>query len=182
MLIAPVAERGVTLIEFLIGFALLAILVMLAVPSFQDWIVNAQVRTTADAINDGLQQARAEAVRRNSLVRFTLATADGGGWTVQARDAQTGTFSQILERSAGEGGQATLVAATQTTVDFNGMGWVTPAPTAPIQFDISNPRGGTCQAAGGSGGPVRCLRVLVSAGGQVRMCDPAAPSANPAAC
>jgi type IV fimbrial biogenesis protein FimT len=182
MLTVAFTERGVTLIEFLIGFALLGILVMLAVPSFQDWILSSQVRTTADAINDGLQQARAEAVRRNSLVRFTLTDTNGGGWTVQARNAQTGAFAQILERSAAEGGQATLVAATQPTVDFNGTGWVTPAPATAIRFDVSNPRGGTCQAPGGAGGAVRCLRVLVSAGGQIRMCDPAAPASNPAAC
>ncbi|MCC6472780.1 MAG: hypothetical protein IT514_03450, partial [Burkholderiales bacterium] len=34
----------------------------------------------------------------------------------------------------------------------------------------TNPSGGACAA---DGGPMRCLNVLVSPGGQIKMCDPA---------
>jgi type IV fimbrial biogenesis protein FimT len=65
-------QRGVTIIELMVALAIAAILLMLAVPAFGSWVKNAQIRTTADAIQDGLQLARAEAVRLNTLVRFQL--------------------------------------------------------------------------------------------------------------
>jgi type IV fimbrial biogenesis protein FimT len=37
------------------------------------------------------------------------------------------------------------------------------------QVDVSNPGGGECIAAGG---PMRCLRIVVTGGGNIRMCDP----------
>jgi type IV fimbrial biogenesis protein FimT len=62
---------------------------------------------------------------------------------------------------------------------FNPLGRVTdpakvPDGTLPAGnvavFDITNPIGGACAAAGGE---MRCLRVVVTGSGQVRMCDPA---------
>jgi type IV fimbrial biogenesis protein FimT len=60
-------------------------------------------------------------------------------------------------------------------VAFNGLGRITPTPAGTITYDISNPTGGTCLAAGGK---MRCLRLEVSASGQVRMCDPNLPAAT----
>jgi type IV fimbrial biogenesis protein FimT len=58
-----------------------------------------------------------------------------------------------------------LVAAN--TVTFSGLGRA--IGVAPItQIDIKNPSGGVCQPAG----PMRCLRINIASGGQMRMCDP----------
>ena len=57
------------------------------------------------------------------------------------------------------------------------VGRVTPA--ADTTINITNSSGGTCTA---SGGPIRCLRVTITAGGQIRMCDPAATTGTAAAC
>ena len=46
-------------------------------------------------------------------------------------------------------------------------------------FDLSNPEGGTGVTAGG---PMRCLRVVVNTGGQIRVCAPALPNTNPQGC
>jgi len=70
------------------------------------------------------------------------------------------------------------VAATQSVVVFNGLGRVTPVPAGNIDIDISNPSGGACAAAG----PMRCLRIRVSTGGQIRMCDPILASTDPQGC
>jgi type IV fimbrial biogenesis protein FimT len=53
-------------------------------------------------------------------------------------------------------------------VTFNGLGSVLGA----MQINVSNPSGGACRTAAGSE-PMRCLQVVVSASGSVRMCDPA---------
>jgi type IV fimbrial biogenesis protein FimT len=62
---------------------------------------------------------------------------------------------------------------------FDGVGWVTPLPDADISFDITSPLGGPCAAAGG---PIRCMRVVVSGGGQIRLCDPASAPGQATAC
>jgi type IV fimbrial biogenesis protein FimT len=57
----------------MIGIAIMAILLGLAVPSFQTWFQNIQIRNAAESITNGLQRARAEAVARNTTaVRFQL--------------------------------------------------------------------------------------------------------------
>lgn len=190
MLKRPDAQHGVTLIEFLIGFAILGILISAAVPAFRDWIINSQVRATADSVIDGLQQARSDAVRSNCLVAFIVTSAAGGGWEVRRRaaglDATVCTDTLVASRGSGEGANA-RITGTGTTVCFTGSGGqpAVAAGTCPARaaftFDIDHATGGACQSAGGGGGPVRCLRVTVGPGGQVRMCDPAV-TAGPAAC
>ena len=60
--------------ELLIGIAIIGILLALAAPNFAVWIQNSKIRTAAESIQNGLQLARAEAVRRNAQVRFQLTT------------------------------------------------------------------------------------------------------------
>lgn len=174
-------QKGATLIEFMLTFAIMGILVALAVPSFRDWIQNSQVRTASDAITNGLQLARAEAVRRNNPVRFRLPDAAATGWVVESFDRSAGAWTQVQQRSANEGTTNVVVDASQSTVVFLGTGGVTPTPVAAIQINVTNPSGGDCVTSAGSGS-IRCLRVTVSAGGQVRMCDPGLAAGSAAAC
>jgi prepilin-type N-terminal cleavage/methylation domain-containing protein len=66
---------GFTLVELLIGMAILGILLSLAVPAFSDYLRNTRMRNHADALHNALNQARAEAVRRNTYVRVQLLNA-----------------------------------------------------------------------------------------------------------
>jgi type IV fimbrial biogenesis protein FimT len=88
----------------------------------------------------------------------------------------------IQVRPSSEGSTGVTVAADQSSVIFNGLGRVTPVPGAAININISNPTAGTCATVGGGGGPVRCMRVSVSAGGQIRLCDPARANTDPVGC
>ena len=63
-------QRGVTLIELMIGLAIVALVLFVAVPSFGIFLQNSQIRNAAGSVLDGLQLARNEAIRRNSPVRF----------------------------------------------------------------------------------------------------------------
>jgi type IV fimbrial biogenesis protein FimT len=87
----PRTPRGMTLIELMIGLAILAFLMLSGAPAFGDWIRNAQVRGASESILTGIQYARTEAVRRNTTTRFqftdTLAegcaiSATGKNWLV----------------------------------------------------------------------------------------------------
>lgn len=187
--------RGVSLIELMVGIAIFSILAALAAPSFATWILNAKIRTTAESVQTGLQLARAEAVRRNTVVRFQLTdqtndfcdlSINGPHWVVSMDDAKSkcGTPASdtadpriIQVRNGAEGSDnRTAVAAGQSSFAFNGMGRPTAVPTA---INISNSTAGlNCLPAG----TVRCLRIVVTGSGQIRMCDPALPAADTQGC
>src|SRR4051812_28032047 len=68
----PMTQRsyGFTLIEMLVTLAVMALLLMVGLPSMNTWMQNTQLRSSAEGIQGGLQLARAEALRRNVQVRF----------------------------------------------------------------------------------------------------------------
>ena len=184
-------QRGISLIETLVGMAIVVLALAMGLPSFSTYLQNTQIRNAAEAIQNGLSLARAEAARRNTTVQFVLGA--GSSWTVgcatvdgncpasiQARSAADGssnatvTTSQVITSS----GAAATTTAFTTTLSFNGFGKASTLPPGnSALFDISNSSGGaTCATAGGT---MRCLRVVVTAGGQIRMCDPKLTSTNP---
>ena len=187
------AQRGFTIVELMIGLVLLGIVLAIGGPSFATWMNNLQIRNMSEGMLNGLQLARAEAVRRNSQVRFqlvdsltaacALATA-GPNWIVSMdsavgdcasanmADAAVPAAPRVVQsRSSNDGSRSAVVAASQSSVVFNGLGRVTPTPLADITIDVTNPTGGACSSASG---PMRCLRIVVGVAGQIRMCDPRA--------
>ena len=200
-------QSGVTMLELIVVVAIVAILAALAMPNFSTWIKNSQIRSTAEAIQSGLQLARAEAVRRNTQVRFQLTTSGaatcalstaGANWVISmddptglcanapindafpASDTANNPAPRIIQmRGATEGSGTSVVAAGQSSVVFNALGRVTPVPADAISIDVSNSAGGACANVSG---PMRCLRVDISVSGRIRMCDPAYASTDPRGC
>jgi type IV fimbrial biogenesis protein FimT len=84
----------------------------------------------------------------------------------------------IQKRSNSEVSGTMTIAADQSNIIFNGLGRATNIAGASAKVDISNPAAGLCAPAGS----VRCLRVVVTQGGQVRMCDPALAAGTPQGC
>jgi type IV fimbrial biogenesis protein FimT len=184
-------HRGFTMVELMIGIVLLAIVLAIGGPSFATWLQNTQIRNMSEAVKDGLQLARAEAVRRNARVRFQLVdgltnscalSTAGSNWVVSmdsavgacastnmADDAAPAAPRIVQTRSASDGSTNAVVAADDSSIEFNGLGRVATAPAANIEIDVTNPTGGACAA---SSGPMRCLRIVVTPAGQIRMCDP----------
>lgn len=162
-----------TLIEIAIGLVIITMTLMFGLPSMADWLHNLQVRNAAEAVQNGLQTARGEAVRRNTNVEFVLlspSNAGGTGWTVRT----VGTGTVIQSKPNGEGSATAILSVIPNgtnTVTFNGFGRT---PTVPpnnadgtafmTQINVDS----TVMSAADS----RDLRVLISGGGQIRMCDP----------
>jgi type IV fimbrial biogenesis protein FimT len=186
--------RGFSLVELLVVVAVLGLVLMLGLPNIAAWLQNTQIRTSAESAISGLQLARTEALRRNRTVRFNLVDSlqagcnlanAGPDWIVSQADptalcgvAPSDTVDPFIvqKRSNQDGSPNTLLAASASSITFNGLG----AASGALQIDFSNPGGGACQTAAG---PMRCLRVVVSASGSVRMCDPAVGDAtDPRAC
>lgn len=167
--------RGFTLIEVMVAIAIIAISMVLGIPSYRAWVQNTQIRNAAESIQNGMQRARAEAVKRNANVAFTLGA--NSSWTVRV----VNTGEQVDARNSNEGSNNVTVAATPggaTTLTFNNFGARVAnadgsAPLTQIDMDSS------LLSAADS----RDLRVTVGIGGNVRMCDPnLAPGSSPRAC
>jgi type IV fimbrial biogenesis protein FimT len=187
------ASDGFSLIELMIGIALLALLMSLGLPAFSTYLQNAKLRSAAENFYVGVQKARSEAVRLNAQVEIVLTndaasvvnantgnlSATGQNWIVRALDPATGLYSYIDGKSMLEGSGQTSAPSVQidgggiSLVAFKGLGATTLASAATFAF--TNPAGGACAALGG---PMRCLNVVVSIGGQARMCDPAVIAAG----
>ncbi|MBT2300815.1 prepilin-type N-terminal cleavage/methylation domain-containing protein [Variovorax paradoxus] len=191
-------QRGFSLIEIVVTIAVLALILFAAMPSIGTWLDNTRIRNVADSLQNGLQIARGEAVRRNQNVSFWLVglndpavltddcvlSGSSGSWVVSVNspighcaDAPSTTSSPMLVtgRAVGDGGGRVTVTALQsdgatagTSVTFNGFGRVT--NTDPIQkIDVTGTNTGT---------NYRRLRIEITSGGQLRMCDPNVSDAN----
>lgn len=175
-------NAGFTLIELLVTIAILVILLFVAVPNFAVWMQNTQIRTAGEAVLNGMQLARAEAIRRNVNVELRMDTSSG--WTACVAGTGpacvAGTPEFIQSRVAGEGSAAaavTIAPKGATTITFNGFGSIaanddaTPTIT---EIKIDSP----ALAAADS----RELCILVRAGGNIRLCDPQVPATDTRTC
>ena len=192
-------QRGVTLVELMIGVAIAMMALAWGVPAFTQWIQNSQNRSAAESIQSGLQLARAEAVKRNTVVRFGLTDASGLiTWTVgcvtvtadcpatiQSRpaaegtvNARTGVSVAAIPNPVPAGSFNTALSAgagLPAGVSFDGVGMV---PAANVGTDIT--RVDVINAVNSS---ARRMVVTVGTGGLIRMCDPAVSlSVNPQGC
>ena len=161
-------HHGFTLVELMIGLTIVGILIMTALPSYTGWVHNTKIRNAAESVLNGLQLARAEAVHRNTDVQFALGA--GSPWTVSV----VNNAEVVQTRSSAQCSDTVTVVrepAASTTVTFTSLGRIAAvnaaAPVVPftrLDFDVPT----TILPAAAS----RDLRITVSAGGNVRMCDP----------
>jgi len=167
--------RGFTIVEVMITLVVLGVLISFGAPMFAEFMENQKTRAAADAVLNGLQVARAEAVQRNLAVQFKLTAVPTSSWTV----SESVSGNVLQSRSADEGSASVVVTAVDilanpvTTVTFSPIGGVTAnadASAAVRKIDLANPRS--------PAGSARSLRVLVSGGGSLRMCDPNATVAT----
>lgn len=188
--------RGFTLIELMVTVAIVAILVMLGLPSFTGWVANTRVRTVAESLQNDFRLAQAEAVRRNRQVAFVLTnTSDPSAATVVAASPATNWSIRALpllnsdEGLSSTSGDTTFIkgyaktdnsAATVTgdvsLLCFNSVGRLVASAAT-----IADAGGGSCTAPT-TNTPLyfrvqnevgdRPLWVSVELGGKIRMCDP----------
>lgn len=193
----PARQSGFTLLEVMVALSVFALLVALGVPALRTWISNTRVRAVADGLQNGIRLAQAESLRRSRLVVFSLtnnaaapftATAGGKYWYVETVPSMLdGSETPWLIESGALSTAPALTVAGPAAICFNSAGRLVASGTAGVTGVTG---GATCTTA-----PVpvynillpgadRSLRVNVSLGGQVHMCDPnkALTPTNPDGC
>jgi len=169
--------RGFNLIELMIVVAIVAILTIVALPSFSGMLQNSNTRSAADSIENGIRFAQGEAVRLNRITTFTPTST--GNWTVTYTQISppdpTTTGSNVLQTQPSTY-SSTLSVSPTTAISFNGLGRAGTGSTfsattgtttfTPAAADL------TYQIRNSSSSVLRKLNVTVSPSGRIRMCDP----------
>jgi len=186
-------HSGFSLVELIVGMAILALLMALGLPQYATFVSNARLRATAEGISNGLNLARAEAVKRNGrvellfideepiepLVNVVAPVVNGPNWLVRAWVPTASAFDFVEGKLGAEGSGKTgtpgVEVSTVTpgvydgTVTFTGFGAL--ASGQPLSFEVTYSTAGACDTTA-TPGPMRCLNVNVTPGGQIRICDP----------
>ena len=191
----PESSKGNTLIEMMIAIVILCILLVLTARSYGVWIANSRIRTAAETLAAGLSAARNEAIKRNRSVGFYLVTdlssdctvsGSGTSWVASIDDptrkcdvavaAALAPFI-VAKKSAAEGTDKVSISALDasgaaaSTIIFNGVGRVLLTGSSPIaQIDIASSVLASDQA--------REMRIVLTTGGMIRMCDPSISNAT----
>jgi type IV fimbrial biogenesis protein FimT len=196
------------MIEVLVTLTILGLLLAAVMPGIGAWMRNTEIRNAAESIQNGLSKARAEAVKRNEPITFSLLThnsvgqldgscalsASSGSW-VASKDNPAGKCDVVVsealtpfivaKQSQGEGSPHVTVSVKQP----NGSD---PCGSADSSTSITfNGYGRIASTAAWGSGPLQCivvdstagdgtrqLNLVIGSGGMVRMCDPAVSDTN----
>ena len=111
---------GFTLVELMTTIAVAAILLMIAVPSFQHLILSNRLTTAANGLVDAVNTARMDAIKLNAPTQFCGSTAATN--TGDTLGLACGTLSGAVYSLPQSAGTAGMVRATP------------PGVTSPVQY------------------------------------------------
>lgn len=182
--------RGVTLIELMVTLAILAIILTMAIPSFNEFRQRSALRGASDQFISFWANSRMEALKNNSLVKVSMSTSGnnfclGAATTTNPAD---NTKCDCFTANACNVGSYPADQAEWKRIRF--IGDYVQAPTAGSQVVviIDPKRGGLAntdmagywQIASPTGGVDYRLRVNVDLFGRAVACEPASsPSKMP---
>jgi type IV fimbrial biogenesis protein FimT len=179
-------QRGFSLIELAISITIVSLILLVAVPAMQSWVADARVRTAAESFQNAVRLAQAEAVKRSrtAVVMLTDGTlsldakpaSNGTKWVVRLLERSTTDSEEqdLFVRGGGEASSGGVTVSGKSLVCFNAFGQQSTLDSAatglgtgcsaPADSDVT-----TDFSFSRTGG--RTLKVLISLGGKVRLCD-----------
>jgi type IV fimbrial biogenesis protein FimT len=146
-------QRGLTLIELMVGLAIGTFLMLSAAPYFSEYSINSRLREGGNLVYSEALLAQSEAIKRNAVVRLST-----DGTSVQVIDRSVPATPVVLRTRALSGG----VTAATGTVDFGSEGRPVPFGTA-VSINLAT-------SAGSCSSDMRCPGLRVDAGGAIRLC------------
>ncbi|HJV68324.1 pilus assembly FimT family protein [Ideonella sp.] len=185
MLTSSRALRGFSLIELMVTLGVAALLLLAAVPAMQSWVADARVRTAAESFQNAARLAQGEAMRRSRTAVLVLtdssptlaATPAAGGqrWIVRLieRSVDDGAEDSLFVRGGGEAAAGGVTVQGSALTCFNAFGQLTTLSSQATGLDAEceAPTSSTANEFVFSRDGGRSLKVLISRGGQVRLCD-----------
>jgi type IV fimbrial biogenesis protein FimT len=172
-------QRGFTLVELLIGVVIIAILMLMALPSYTQFMGNSRIRNTADSLANGMRLAQVEAVRRNRAVEFIVNPAVG--WRIFDPDPTLGgaVADEPFSDTSGQIVVAPNPAGT-TKLTYSGLGQyqspTNPSDATPVMTSV--------RVTHATLAAPQDLRVTADPawGVGVRVCDKKLSTTDPAGC
>lgn len=182
----PQPVRGFSLLELMVATTIVGVLAVLVAPSVSEWIRNARVRSTAEVLQNGLRQAQNEAMVRGHQVVFTFTNAEpaldaapaanGMNWSVQTVPPMSNATAPVFVRGSPMGDVTSGISVdtnAENAACFSSTGML-------VKNDSPGPIGAKCQTNAlalnvrfaADATAAKTLRVTVSVGGRIRMCDP----------
>ena len=174
-----VREKGFTLIELMVALAVLAILLLVAVPNFSIFMSEARVDSAKNKLISAVGFARSEAIKRGVAVAICRKQADpnntcsgtsmaagnadwSNGWVVflDEDDDQTLDANELLRLYADIDTQSSIQFTRGDVVVFDGLGLLNTAATGDETFAVSD----SVDSSVGAGLSVRPT-------GRIRMCS-----------
>jgi len=132
---------GFTLVELLMGLAILSIVTTTVVPSFSQLLAEQRLRQVSNELRMSLSLARSEAIKRNESVNVRPTTsAWSDGWCVQP-NAIAGCTPSPLGAYVVPESIAVNAVSDVNSVAFNSWGRTANCPRFEIETSSSN---GTC--------------------------------------
>jgi len=172
--------RGFTLIELMTVISIIAILMLLAAPSFVTFKKNSELTSTINNLASSFNAARTEALRSGKVTTIVPQSSGwAGGWTASRSDGTVIDQEYVTAPTAGISPDLTFVTPTSTTIGV--------LPTAGVQFSGDGyPQSvGTSASLSGAlqlNNQIRQRQMQLAPTGQVKVCDPAATSGTSGAC
>lgn len=151
-------NKGFSLIELVVSVSIMSILMVIAVPSYSIWMAKLKMQSTTESVNLGIIQARAEAIRRNSLVNFNVNA--NSSWSIV--DSISG--ATINKRTSDESSNNTTLTITGSMLTYNGLGLL--SPNIDGSSSITN-----IEVKSNLNSTIPALRVVVGSGGSSIVCD-----------
>ena len=173
----PSQVAGVTTIELMIVFAIVAVLIAIAAPSFAEFLSKRRVDGVMSELVTDMQYARSEAVSRNAKVRITfgprcyvihLASA-----TTAECDSSTATPTKTITPAGAEIKTVQLDAGRPLTIDVAGLPFF--VEFDPVRGTVVNSSGTNSALVDvrSTSGTAWLLRSVLTMMGRIDTCSPA---------
>lgn len=168
---------GFTLVELIITILVLAVLALIAAPSFSQFIDNRRLAGAAEAVKNAMHFARSEAFKRSRTTCFQLTPGADAQWLVVEEPTCSGFCSDPDPNRCLMQVRSSDFPGVQSSVDFN------EAVFDPVRGTVRNFLGVEPMQAWGKvalqSARGKQLEVQINVMGRVEICVPAGATGGP---